>query len=128
MKPVLVTRPGNHMGMGIFGTDWVADFSEEQRPAFRVKAHCRNCSWEGDARFKVGTVIPQWLMCPKCETDELSAHGAHRGRDEQSREEEDREHRERVQKINKEYDRQFRGSIHDGVSAKDMPRKGRWFR
>jgi hypothetical protein len=63
----------------------VADFSNEERPAFRVHGHCRNCHWKGEARFKVGYKVPLWLECPKCETWELSAHGDYAGRDDKSR-------------------------------------------
>jgi hypothetical protein len=66
----------------------VADFTDGKRPAFRVGCHCRNCNWRGEARIPIGTKIPLWLGCPKCETLELSAHGEFLGRDEQSVEEE----------------------------------------
>lgn len=88
-KPELVEHP-SYPGPGRWDLSWptyVADFSADERPAYRVKCHCRNCSWEGQARFSVGHKIRQWLPCPKCEVRELSAHGEFVTRDEKSREE-----------------------------------------
>jgi hypothetical protein len=96
--PILVMRP-------VFGR-WrmpveVADFSDEKRPAYRVQAHCRNCHWKGEARVPVGTKIPQWLRCPKCEVAELSAHGDFAGRDEMTREEERAQFVEYLEEVRK---------------------------
>lgn len=99
VKPHLVRRP-------VFGR-WktpveVADFSEDQRPAYRVVCHCRNCNWKGEARVPVGEKVPLWLDCPKCETFELSAHGEFMGRDEISREQEMVDHRAYLERLRKE--------------------------
>jgi hypothetical protein len=88
-RPTLVNR---HRPGWLEGPAQVADFSQEKRPAYRVACHCRNCNWRGEARIPVGEKIPMWLLCPTCETAELSAHGEFLGRDEVSRKEE----RERV--------------------------------
>lgn len=97
-EPMLVTRRGAYKswggGMGYHETVEVADFSGEDRPAYRVACHCRNCSWKGEARVRVGEKLPLWLHCPKCETYELSAHGDFKGRDDLTREEEDVQFRE----------------------------------
>jgi hypothetical protein len=97
-EPTLVTRRGAYKsfggGMGYHESVEVADFSEEERPAYRVACHCRNCQWKGEARARVGEKLPLWLYCPKCETAELSAHGEFKGRDDLTREEEDARNRE----------------------------------
>lgn len=106
-EPILVTRRGPYQGNGLFG--WhpnveVADFSEDERPAYRVACHCRNCNWRGEARARVGEKWPLWLTCPKCETYELSAHGEFMGRDEMTRDEEaekNRQEDERAAEIRK---------------------------
>lgn len=103
MKPLLVYRP-NWRG-GFPSPVRVADFSNEIRPAFRVQCHCRNCSWDGEARFAIGTVIPQWVLCPTCETEELSCHGKHAGRDELSREEEDQKHEQYRERLRENHSR-----------------------
>lgn len=97
-EPTLVTRRGAYKsffgGLGYHETVEVADFSEEDRPAYRVACHCRNCSWKGEARARVGEKIPLWLRCPKCENLELRAGGEFKGRDEMGREEEEERYRE----------------------------------
>lgn len=110
IEPVLVTRRGKYHswggGMGGYHeTVEIADFSDEKRPAYRVACHCRNCSWNGEARCQVGEKLPQWLRCPKCETFELSAHGEFRGRDELSRGEEAKRNREADEKAHQHYEK-----------------------
>ena len=102
---MLVTRRGAYQSVGGWGgwheTVEVADFTEDERPAYRVACHCRNCSWKGEVRARVGEKLPLWLYCPKCETMELSAHGEFTGRDELTRDEEDAQFREAYERAEK---------------------------
>lgn len=71
-------------GFVLTSNNEVADYSDDVRPAYHVECHCRNCSWKGEARIAAGQKIPLWLICPKCETQELSAHGDFVMREERS--------------------------------------------
>jgi hypothetical protein len=93
----LVYRPG--YGRWGEGGGEVADFTDDDRPAFRVGCHCLNCGWRGEARFRVGTKIALWNECPKCELHELSSHGSFLGRDEQTLEEERQAYKDHLDRL-----------------------------
>lgn len=42
-----------------------------RRNVYKVPCHCRNCGWTGNKEFKRGTRVPQFMECPRCETNEV---------------------------------------------------------